>query len=215
MRGDEDALAGEHLGPDLVLEVGPRAGNRVLQALGVGELVGRDVSILLLGVRVALVARLERGRADIEGAAPDEDLFVAVLGGGVGLVESLQGAVVALVELPGLDDGQPLAIHLGEHEVQGVDGALEARGVADVEVEAGVPEGPPACRGLLPAGLGELDVGPAGKEVEPVPLRLSVADEHELHCFLCQGLCHVIPPLWWDTLAHPGSSTPQDYPFSP
>ena len=146
MRGDEDALTGEHLGPDLVLEVGPRAGDRVLQALGVGELVGRDVAVLLLGVRVALVSRLECGRADVEGAAPDEDLIVAVLGRGVGLVESLQGAVVALVELPGFGDGQPLAVHLVEHEVQGVDGSLEARGVADVEVEASFATPPHALR---------------------------------------------------------------------
>ena len=36
VRGDEYALAGEHLGANLVFEIGPGAGDRVLEALGIG-----------------------------------------------------------------------------------------------------------------------------------------------------------------------------------
>ena len=68
-------------------------------------------------MRVALVAGLEGGRLDVEGATPDLDLVLAVLGGGVGLVQALEGAVVTLVELPGLGDGQPVAVELVEHAV--------------------------------------------------------------------------------------------------
>ena len=184
MCSDEYALAGEHLGANLVLKIRPGAGYRVLEALGIGQLIGRDVAVLLLGVGVATVARLERRRADIEGTAPDEHLLVAVLRRGIGLVETLQRTVVALVELPGFDDGQPLAIHLAEHDVEGVDRALEARSVADVKVETGFFEGAAACRRLFAARVGELDIGPAGEQVELVPLGLSVTDKDELHRLL-------------------------------
>lgn len=100
---------------------------------------------------------------------------------GIGLVETLQRAVVALVELPGFDDGQPLAIHLAEHDVEGMDRALEARGVADVKVETRFFEGTAACGGFFAARVGELNIGPAGEQVEFVPLGFSVTDKDELH----------------------------------
>ena len=185
-------VAGLELGADVALEVGPGARDGVVEALGVGEDVCGHVAELLLHVRVAGVAGLERGRAHVEAAAPDEDLVLAVLAGGVGLVEALERAVVALVELPGLVDGQPAAVHLVEDDVEGVDGALEHRGVAHVEVEALLGEGAPAVCGLAAAGVGEVDVGPAGEEVELVPLALAVADEHEAHGVRAGGLgvCH-------------------------
>lgn len=190
MCGDEYALAGEHLGANLVFEIRSGAGDRILEALGIGQLIGRDVAVLLLGVGVALVARLERRRADVEGAAPDEHLLVAVLRRGIGLVETLQRAVVALVELPGFDDGQPLAIHLAEHDVEGVDRALEARSVADVKVETGFFEGSTACGGFFAARVGELNIGPAGEQVEFVPLGFSVTDKDKLHRLLVCLACH-------------------------
>ena len=89
MGGDEYALASKHLRADLILEVGPGARDGVLEAFGIGELVGCDVAVLLLDVWVALIAGCERGRAHVEGAAPDEHLLVTVLGCGVRLVEAL------------------------------------------------------------------------------------------------------------------------------
>lgn len=139
---------------------------------------------------VARVVRLECRRADIEGAAPDEHLFVAVLRGGIGLVETLQRTVVALVELPGFDDGQPLAIHLAEHDIEGVNCALETRGVADVKVETGFFEGATACCGFFAARVGELDIGPAGEQVEFVPLGFSVTDKDKLHCLSVCSVRH-------------------------
>ena len=134
--------------------------------------------------------------ADIEGAAPDEHLLVAVLRRGIGLVETLQRSVVALVELPGFDDGQPLAIHLAEHDVEGVDRALEARSVADVKVETGFFEGSTACCGFFAARVGELNIGPAGEQVELVPLGLSVTDEAS--CIVCwSAWCAIGASLIW------------------
>ena len=161
MCGDEYALAGEHLGANLVFEIRPGAGDRVLEALGIGQLIGRDITVLLLGVGIARVVRLECRRA-----------------------------IVALVELPGFDDGQPLAIHLAEHDVESVDRALETRSVADVKVETGFFEGAAVCRRLFAARVGELDIGPAGEQVELVPLGLSVTDKDKLHCLLVCLVCH-------------------------
>lgn len=59
MCGDEYALAGEHLGANLVFEIRPGAGDRVLEALGIGQLIGRDITVLLLGVGIARVVRFE------------------------------------------------------------------------------------------------------------------------------------------------------------
>lgn len=190
MCGDEYALAGEHLGANLVFEIRPGAGDRVLEALGIGQLIGRDITVLLLGVGIARVVRFECRRADIEGAAPDEHLLVAVLRCGIGLVETLQRSVVALVELPGFDDGQPLAIHLAEHDVEGVNCALETRGIAGVEVEARFFEGSTACCGFFAARVGEFYVGPAGEQVEFVPLGFSVTDKDKLHCLSVCSVRH-------------------------
>lgn len=110
--------------------------------------------------------------------------------GGIGLVETLQRTVVALVELPGFDDGQPLAIHLAEHDVEGVDRALEARSVADVKVEARFFEGSTACCGFFAARVGEFYVGPAGEQVEFVPLGFSVTDKDKLHCLSVCSVRH-------------------------
>ena len=109
---------------------------------------------------------------------------------GIGLVETLQRAVVALVELPGLDDGQPFAVHLGEHDVEGMDCPLEARGVADVKVETRFFEGSTACGGFFAARVGELNIGPAGEQVEFVPLGFSVTDKDKLHRLLVFLACH-------------------------
>ena len=70
---------------------------------------------------------------------------------------------------------------MAEHDVEGVDCALEARSVADVKVETGFFEGAAACRRLFAARVGELDIGPAGEQVELVPLGLAVTDKDELH----------------------------------
>ena len=182
MGGNEDALAGLELRGDLVLEVRPRAGDAVLQALGAGQLVLHGNAAVLLGeLGQALVAVLEGLGGHVEGATPNLDLLVTVLGGGLGLVHALEGAVVTLVELPALDDGQPLAVHGEQHVVQRVDGALEVAGVADVEVVAGLLEGLAAVESLLDASLGEVDIGPTGEQVGLVPLALAVTDDNEVH----------------------------------
>ncbi len=110
-----------------------------------------------------------------------------MLGGGVGLVQALQRAVVALVQTPGLVDGQPCAVHLVEDDVQRVDGALQHGGVADVEVKALLLEGLAAGCSLGASGVGEVDIGPTGEEVLEVPLGLTVTDDDEVHVLIFVG----------------------------
>ena len=191
--GDKNALAALELRLDLLLEVRPRAGDGVLQALGVGEVLLRHVAEHRLDVRVTLVAGRERGRLDVEGTTPDEDLLLAVLLGGLGLVEALERAVVTLVEAPGLVDGQPRTVHLVKDDVQRVDGALEQRGVADVKVEALLLQCLAAGSRLRAAGVGKVDIGPTGEEVELVPLGLAVTNDHEVHVLV---VSHGLPFSW-------------------
>ena len=78
----------------------------------------------------ALAARIvgrERRRRHVVAAAPGEHLRVAELGRGLGLVEALQGAVVALVEAPVVAHRQPGAVHLVERVPERPDRALEHR----------------------------------------------------------------------------------------
>ena len=130
---DQDLLAVLDLRHDRLVPVGQRALDRQLQRLEHGEL-GRGGPVLagvpgvLDDVRVVRVVRLHGGRGHVEGAAPDLDLLLAykrfacwplyksiffflevgstVLGGGLGLVEAGEGAVVTLVQPPSLADGQ-------------------------------------------------------------------------------------------------------------
>jgi hypothetical protein len=56
--------------------------------------------------------------------------------GHFGLVQALQGAIVALVQAPAFLHGQPGAVHLVQAIPQRVDGALEHAGEGDVELVA-------------------------------------------------------------------------------
>ena len=64
-------------------------------------------------------------RGDVEAAAPDKDLLVAIFLGCLSLVEALEHTVVLLVEPPCLLDGDPIEIHRVKYVVQGLDGPLE------------------------------------------------------------------------------------------
>jgi hypothetical protein len=51
------------------------------------------------------------------------------------LVETLQGAIVTLVQAPVRFDWDPHTIHFVEHDPQRADRALENRGVGDVNID--------------------------------------------------------------------------------
>jgi hypothetical protein len=155
------------------------ARHRVLQALGQRDLLGRELGVAHVAAFAARVVRFQRRRRGVVAAAPDQHLLVAVLLGGFGLVQALQAAVVALVQAPGMHHGQPGAVEFVQRVPQGAGGALEHAGVGHVEVVALGLEQPAGLLGLLHAGLGQVDVGPAGEAVFEIPGRFAVADQYQ------------------------------------
>ncbi|MCY1249072.1 hypothetical protein D9M72_625740 [compost metagenome] len=63
---------------------------------------------------------------------------------------------------------------------QRADSALEHRGIGHVKAQAGILEQLAGLARLVGAGLGQVDVDPAGKAVFKVPRGFAVADEDEL-----------------------------------
>ena len=87
---------------------------------------------------------------------------------------------MALIQPPAVYHRQPGAIHLVQGMPQGAGGAFQDAGVGQVKVIAIGFQQLSSCFCLLYTGVGEVDVGPAGKAVFKVPGRFAVADEHKL-----------------------------------
>jgi hypothetical protein len=102
-----------------------------------------------------------------------------VLRGGLGLVQALEGPVVALVEPPAAVHGDPHQVEPVEGQPEGADGPLEDGGVGHVEGEAGLGDLLGGPLGLLDALVGQVDVGPAREAVLLVPDGLAVAEQDE------------------------------------
>ena len=176
--GDEHGVPGAEVGDDVALPVGEQAGDDVLEALGAGQLVAEVGVLRQPGLRELVVVG-QRRRRDVEGAAPEHELLLAVLLERLLLVLALQGAVVALVEAPRAAHRDPVPVGGVEGQRGGGDRASLQRGVDDVGQEAGLDEQLPAAHGLAAALVGQVDVDPAGEEVLGVPLALAVAEQDE------------------------------------
>ena len=87
---------------------------------------------------------------------------------------------MALVEPPVALGRHPQPAHGLQGQVGGADGPGEHRGVEDPHVDTGLGQEPTGLGGLGPAQLGEVDVLPAGEQVEGVPLGLPVSQEDQL-----------------------------------
>jgi hypothetical protein len=94
-------------------------------------------------------------------APPDLNLGRAVTLDGLGLVQALQGAVMALIQAPAALDRQPEQIHLLEQQPLRADRALEHRGEYHVRYQALAPDFLPGAFCLIAAQCREVDVGPA------------------------------------------------------
>src|SRR5262249_33505926 len=104
------------------------------------------------------------------------------------LVETLQRAVVPLVQSPGALHRYPHAVHLIEHDPQRAYGALQHRGEGDVDGEL-LFQQLMAGRDRFCASLSrEVHVGPAGEQILEIPQALTVTNEYQLaghDRFLC------------------------------
>jgi len=125
------------------------------------------------------MARVERRWRNVVAAPPDLDLFGTVLRDGLGLVETLQGTIVALVESPAALDREPHHVQLVERDPQRADGAFQHRGERDVERDALGPEQLAGLLGLDESLRREVHVDPAREQVLEVPDALAVAQQDE------------------------------------
>ena len=145
-------------------------------------LIGK-VAVPRIVPREAGVGALQRGRRDVVAAPPDLDLFLAVDRGGLGLVQALQGPVVPLVQAPRSVDRNPHHVELVERNPERANRALQYGCVGHVEfVLFGGHETPRVAR-FDAAFLAEVDVGPAGEPVLPVPRALTVSNQNPLPWF--------------------------------
>src|SRR5690606_20800892 len=111
--------------------------------------------------------------------APDEHLFVAVLGGRLSLVQALERTVVTLVQTPAQPDGRMHGVHGIQSDPQRADGALQHRAIGQVEFKALFFEQFARLARLLATQFGKVDIGPAGETVFKVPLAFAVAHQDE------------------------------------
>ena len=174
--GDDDALAGLEFGHDGLFPIGQHAGDRVFQAFGGWD---RDAGIAAIGSEIEFTARLQRRRRDVEAAAPDLYLVLAIFGGGVGLVEAGKAAVVAFVQLPVLGNGQPQPAHGFQREIECLDRPALHAGEGDIEIEAGGRHALAGGSCFRDALISETHVPPASETIFEVPLALAVAEEDE------------------------------------
>ena len=177
---DNDALALDHLGADLVIPVWEHAHNSVLEAFRPGEHVRGKAVVSAVVPRVSLVVEVELGRRNVIAATPHKHLLFTMLLSGLGLVEPLEGAVGAFVKPPRLEVGNPEGAHLLGDRVVGFDSTLQHRGVRNVELKAVLLQQLTGLLGLLDTLGSEVDVVPAGEAVLEVPGGLTVADEDDL-----------------------------------
>ena len=118
----DDILACEHLRADSVVPVGQDTVHSDLERLSPGKDIGRQVSVPALKPWVSLVVQVQLRRRDVVAPAPLEHLLLAVLLSCLSLIEALQGAIVPLIESPGLVVGDPERVHLLHHRVLGLNG---------------------------------------------------------------------------------------------
>ena len=179
MRSDQHVQSGPQVGHDGVVPVRQDACDHVLQTFGTRQDVGRQEPVApVLGGVLGVVCSDGR-RGNVVGATPEMGLLVAVPFGRRLLVETLQRAVVTLVQPPVTPHRQPRLAERGQRQVGRLHGPGQQRRVARVEPQAGGGERGPGSRCLPIALRRERDVVPAGEEVLLVPGALAVAEQYE------------------------------------
>ena len=182
VRHDEQALAARHGGLEHLLPHGQHARAGRLGALGQRQLRGREVRVAAVAADEVRVRRVVGRRRHVVGAAPERDLFLAVLERRLGLVQARERAVVALVQAPVRRDGHVHLFELLQHGPARLDGARQHGCVGRVELQALALDGRAAAPRLEHALRRQLHVDPAREAVLQVPRRLAVArEDHRVH----------------------------------
>lgn len=107
MCDNDHILARENLGADGVVPERHDSIDSSLERLSLWQDLRRKKLIALIKGRVPFVREIKFWGRNVVRAAPLKDLLFTVLFSSLGLVESLQGTIVSLVEPPGLLKGDP------------------------------------------------------------------------------------------------------------
>src|SRR6266478_1946666 len=180
MRGDDDALVCLYFWRNRTAPKGQESLDGILQAFGSRKHVR-------LEFRVARITDLETGvavrkgrRRRVIGAPPDLDLCITELRRRLRLVETLQRAVMALVEAPGIVHRNPHTVHFLEHDPERLDGALEHGGECYVKGKALLLQKTARGPRFGHALLGQADIGPSAEAVFEIPDGFTVTQQDEL-----------------------------------
>ena len=172
--------AGGDCGCDGLVPVWQKARNGVLQALGQWHLARREHPVARVTAGISRVGRVERWRRDVVAAAPQQNLLVSETRGGFGLVQALERAVVTLVETPVRVHRYPHSVHYIQRDPQGADGSLKHGGIGEIEFEPRAAHRVAGFSRLGDSLLGEIDIGPSGEAVFPVPHAFAMTQQNKL-----------------------------------
>lgn len=180
MGDDNNVLVVEHLRGDGIKPVGEHSIDSDLETFSARNGIVRKMSVLSREPRVSFIVYFQRRRRYIVATSPLEDLLFTVFSGSLGLVESLEGTVVSLIEAPVLVMRDPVQVQLIGDGVVSLDGALQHTSVSDIELEALLFQHLAGFDCLLNSLFRERDVVPTCEAVLSVPSGLSVSHEDNL-----------------------------------
>src|SRR5438874_11023067 len=126
-----------------------------------------------------LIGRLEARGPDVVAATPELDFVLAVLVGGLLLVQALERAIVPLVQPPAALDRNPRHLHLRERELRGLDRAQQQRLMDDTRPQPGLLHLSSGIDRFLDAAVAQRHVRPAREEILEIPRALAVPQQNQ------------------------------------
>ena len=107
--------------------------NRYLQRLGGGQCILGKTPVGRIELWIPLVVLIQRWGWDVVASTPDKHLFLTVLLGRFGLVQSLECAIVPFIKSPVFLVVNPIQVKLVRYGVPCLDCSLQNRCVAGIE----------------------------------------------------------------------------------
>src|SRR5688572_15735284 len=106
------------------MPVGQYTVQRDLKRLGGWQLFGSESGVTTVKPWMTFIGKLQRRRRNIIGTAPDLYLVLPKFFSCLSLVQPLQGTIMALIQLPGTNDRQPVPVHFILNNAQRFDGTF-------------------------------------------------------------------------------------------
>ena len=177
MGTDDNVVAGFQMRRDFLAPVGQHPLQRHRQRLAARKNFGGQTGIAGIKSGMPLIIQVELRGRNVIAAPPDLDLFLAVPGLGLCLVQPRQRTVMPFVQTPGLVDRDPDAIHGLKRQPERPDGPRQHRGVCANRSKAFCLQQLTGAPRLRFSFRSQIDIYPTGKPVLQIPLTLTVADE--------------------------------------